>query len=649
MKAENVNQYVEDALKLRGRIKVVHPLCSISNSDVRLVHDDLAMRIALLDDLLPETQLGSSFRRNVLNLSVLDIQSYFSDWKVLDRVVKTSIELSVSNWGDWQSFKQTAGNDVHYTWILSSLRPFFEAYSGTRLLEALNQWICFDSRLNLRSLNLATACCQEYLEDERAMSSWDYDPSLLGELAEVMSGWLRDYSPASLPFCPKHGPGAVADLEGRRTPPEKTSCFNCDESLREFIEEVLWEDVKDVLYEPSMCESDEWRQCTLVCVPKSPLVNRTISKEPVSLQWCQQGLSFGLDEYFRSHPSLSIDLHHQEWSRTLALEGSDTGEFCTIDLSKASDSVTLALVRGLFADTDLLSALEATRSKYCLVHDGHGIEEVVTLSKFAPMGSSLCFPIECLVFACVCELAVRKVTGRRSLLNDFRVYGDDIVIRQSFEPMCREILSYLHFTVNSSKSYRGTGPIRFREACGLEACNGHEITPLRLSRRLLAPSRMETMSDANTGAGLVDLINQAYMYGYRSLRRLLNEWAAESPHFHTVFRVDATDYSRYSNVVQPHFIVDDMTATQWKARSRFSKSCWRREHYCSVFRASADGEDHPEFSDDSRELFLWEWQRYRDDAIRMSYSSDPDYWLSAERITYSPVRARWARKWVGLS
>lgn len=339
MEVTSVNQYVEDALKLRGRIKVVHPSCALSNSDVRLVHDDLAMRIALLDDLLPDSQLGSSFRRNILNLSILDVQSYFSDWKTLDSIVKTWIDASLPNWGDWQPFKQAAKDSIHNRWILSSLRPFFEVYSGTRLFQSLCQWICFDSRLNLRSLNLATACCQEYLEDERAMSSWFYDPSLLQGLADIMSNWLRDYSPAGQPFCPKHGPGAVANLEGRKTPPEKCDCFQYDDQLREFIEQWLWEDVNDVLFDPVQESDHSWRQCTLVCVPKSPLVNRTISKEPVSLQWCQQGLSFGLDEYFRNHPSLSIDLHHQEWSRVLALEGSETGEYCTLDLSKASDSV----------------------------------------------------------------------------------------------------------------------------------------------------------------------------------------------------------------------------------------------------------------------------------------------------------------------
>lgn len=647
--SESVNQYAEDVLKLKGRIQVIHPSEAVSPSDVEMVLDVLGMRFALLDDLLPVANSGNSFRRNVLGLKTLDVQSYFEDWKTLDAILKQCVENSVQNWWDWQSFKGIARDSIHYQWILSSLRPFFDAFTGIDLFDQLNQWICFDSRLNLRDLNLKTQCCAEYLEDEIAMSSWVYPD--LQMFQDVMAEWLDDYSPAELPFCPKHGPGAVANFDGRKSAIDKTLYFQVDDVLETFIRDSLWEDVNDVLLEPHDEGTDHsWRTCALVCVPKSPLKNRTISKEPVSLQWCQQGLQFGLDEYFHSHPELRIDLHHQEYSRNLCMRGSETGEFDTLDLSKASDSVTLELVRGMFRYTDLLNALIAVRSERCLVSDDIGINQVISLNKYAPMGSALCFPVECLVFACVCEAAVRMVSGHKSRTNDFRVYGDDIVIRHIYTSKCREMLELLHFTVNVKKSYAGQGGFRFREACGIECLNGFDVTPLRISRRLTAPSRRDTIESAGAYSGLVDFINESHAYGYVQLRRLLNYWASVSVHFRSIYRMDVSDHCQFGSVVEPYFLVDDMTATQWQVSSRYSERLWRREHYCSILQSVPVRPEIPDELSEPARLFLWEWATHRESALRRRRAANEgDTLLSTHESTFSSARVRWARKWIGYS
>jgi hypothetical protein len=97
------------------------------------------------------------------------------------------------------------------------------------------------------------------------------------------------------------------------------------------------------------------------------------------------------------------------------------------------------------------------------------------------MGSAVTFPVETLLFlaitlaACltaqrqrVCLRTIRELAGRVA------VFGDDIVVPNE----CRELvirgLEYLYFKINIDKSFWNG---KFRESCGVDAYNGHIITP----------------------------------------------------------------------------------------------------------------------------------------------------------------------------
>lgn len=237
-----------------------------------------------------------------------------------------------------------------------------------------------------------------------------------------------------------------------------------------------------------------------------------------------------------------IDIRDQSKNRELALFGSYTSEIDTLDLSAASDSVSLDLVKGIFPKTWLLPML-ATRSSEVYLPDG----SIKTLLKFAPMGSALCFPTQCIIFACVCIYAAcldtyNKVpctvsfsdwlTPRRikAVTRSFArtpsyyvgryqplaVYGDDICVDQKLSALVTSILSRLGFRVNLEKSFRaGQG---FRESCGGYYLRGSDITPLYF--RIKGVRQKLT---AEHVASQVHLINQSWERGFKHLYRFLRD------------------------------------------------------------------------------------------------------------------------------
>nr|QDH86778.1 MAG: RNA-dependent RNA polymerase [Leviviridae sp.] len=100
----------------------------------------------------------------------------------------------------------------------------------------------------------------------------------------------------------------------------------------------------------------------------------------------------------------------QEPNQLLAQKGSRDGSLATLDLSEASDRVSLQLVEELLARNPLAKeAILACRSLRASV-PGH---ETITLAKFASMGSALCFPIEAMVFITITFLAIEREQGCR--------------------------------------------------------------------------------------------------------------------------------------------------------------------------------------------------------------------------------------------
>lgn len=204
----------------------------------------------------------------------------------------------------------------------------------------------------------------------------------------------------------------------------------------------------------------------LAFVLKTVKIRRIIAKEPTLNGYLQTGVG----RFWRVLlKRIGIDIGQQEPNQRMAREGSledSEDSFCTIDLSAASDSIATEVVRELLPP-DWFAFLDALRSPQ------YEVEGVVSpFHKFCSMGNGFCFPLETLLFTAAC---VAVGAGRPGL--DFRVYGDDIVIRRSkFDPLV-DLLHYLGFTVNRLKTFK-EGP--FRESCGADYFRGKDVRPYTL-------------------------------------------------------------------------------------------------------------------------------------------------------------------------
>jgi len=212
-----------------------------------------------------------------------------------------------------------------------------------------------------------------------------------------------------------------------------------------------------------------------------------------------------------------VGFTQQEPNQILARRGSSDGSLATLDLSEASDRVSNQLVKHLFHGfTHLSDAVQSCRSLRADV-PGYGY---TPLTKFASMGSALCFPIEAMVFATVAFVGIERARDHlltkkdlQALRGQVRIYGDDIIVPTEYAESVSSALKLYGFKVNVHKSF-WTG--KFRESCGKEYFSGHDVSIVK-ARSVLPKSRQNVTELIST----VSLRNQLYWAGFdRAVRRL---------------------------------------------------------------------------------------------------------------------------------
>lgn len=235
----------------------------------------------------------------------------------------------------------------------------------------------------------------------------------------------------------------------------------------------------------TMVHSDDERPSRVVTVPKTLKGPRVIAIEPCCMQYAQQSISNKLVSLLESNAPFAghINFRDQTVNSGLALISSNDGRLATIDLSDASDRVPVGYALGMFSSNpDIKDAIEACRSKKAEMPDG----TQVPLRKFASMGSALCFPIEAMYFYTICVIALLEFhdlpVSRRNCLfvsRDVYIYGDDILVPTDAAATVLDYLKKYNCKVNERKTfYRG----KFRESCGVDAYDGHDVTPVYINR-----------------------------------------------------------------------------------------------------------------------------------------------------------------------
>lgn len=211
-------------------------------------------------------------------------------------------------------------------------------------------------------------------------------------------------------------------------------------------------------------------------VPKSAKTDRVIAIEPQMNMYVQKGIG-GLIR--RRLLKVGVNLNDQTHNQRLANEGSIDGLLATVDLSSASDTVSLALVEELLPP-DWTEAIKLCRSSVGTLPDGSKI----LYRKVSSMGNGYTFELESLIFWALTESVIDYL---RLLDRRIGVYGDDLIMSTEAVPLLREVLEFVGFNFNSSKSF-WTG--NFRESCGKHYFSGTDVTPFYLRKKVDTDERL---------------------------------------------------------------------------------------------------------------------------------------------------------------
>jgi hypothetical protein len=355
--------------------------------------------------------------------------------------------------------------DVHaIRWLRQISRvnkKIFEVCSQDRVDSAVSRWIDLDRSLPSKQ--------------EIASAVDPYVPFV----AQILFGATIGSAMTS-PLKGKHGPGVVSEKFGPNSRWDFTLISEQAAMLAgEDFFRPTWSSLADTPPLSGMVPS------RLVAVPKTAEKPRLICIEPSYNQFLQQALMANLKQEFEDR-RLVCGFTYQDFNREGAREGSITGRLATIDLSDASDRVSMALVEHIFGfNHSFVRFLRLSRTPFVQLPDGN----LMLPRKFASMGSALTFPVEAMVFT------VLVVTSICRELNDFRpstirswgkrgrglsVYGDDIVIPVEYSHQAIGQLEASGLKVNESKSFLHG---KFRESCGLDAFDGYEVSPVYLRQR----------------------------------------------------------------------------------------------------------------------------------------------------------------------
>jgi hypothetical protein len=265
-------------------------------------------------------------------------------------------------------------------------------------------------------------------------------------------------------------------------------------------------------------------------VPKQRDISRIICVEPTLNMSGQLGLGEILSRRLRE--VYGIDLSRQpERNRELARVGSLLEVFSTIDLSSASDSLSLKMLRAVMPP-DFLWWLEQFRSPTTTLPDG----KLVELEMVSTMGNGYTFPLQTILFSCIVSAAARS-RGKRlwwpraDSSGAVGVFGDDLVIPTHFHyfpngscesygvELVRDVLRLLEllgFVVNAEKTFL-EGP--FRESCGGDYFVGHYVRGVYIKTLKTMESRFVAINRLNHWSAMTGIVlNRTVRFLLKSTR-----------------------------------------------------------------------------------------------------------------------------------
>jgi hypothetical protein len=298
----------------------------------------------------------------------------------------------------------------------------------------------------------------------------------------------------------------------------------------------------------------------LITVPKSSTSRRTITVEPALNMFLQQGLNTGLRSEIERCSVLKncLALTDQSENQKLALKGSLTGEYATLDLKSASDLLSLRVVETVFGRFKSFFALMVDSRTPEVLDDTKYQRKLL---KFAGMGNALTFPTQSVCFALFAISAILFAKGKKpsywnvkATSRHIRVFGDDIIVPTEYAHQVVDWIESFGLKVNRGKSFMEGN---FRESCGLDAFRGYDVTPIYIK-----DDPAEPQMDASACAGFVAASNSAWnrcLYNLAdalqdhvegNLRRYLPYVSAKSGALGWTSRLDRCEYQKWDPHLQ---------------------------------------------------------------------------------------------------
>lgn len=254
----------------------------------------------------------------------------------------------------------------------------------------------------------------------------------------------------------------------------------------------------------------------VMTVPKNAKTERVIAAEPDWNMFFQLGMGacfrrrlqrVGLLRSPRIGEPVTPETEAQCRQKMYARVGSRYGNYATIDLKAASDTVSLA-VCDLLYPPKLFRMLCQLRSPQGVLPDG----STITYEKISSMGNGNTFELETSLFWAISSVAAGS--------EDVHVYGDDIIVPTATATRVIETLRLFGFVANPKKTHIA-GP--FRESCGGHYFKGTDVTPpyfrKNLDRLTSIISGYNSLCQRVNGQGVSHALNYGLMEGLGAFLR----------------------------------------------------------------------------------------------------------------------------------
>lgn len=517
---------------------------SYSRKNGALVRHFLTSWLALLYDSpldaasLKPVRLIRRFIKRIVGDGLLTTIKRFSD--LADQLMNSQgLYGSIDFTNQWvEGFKDTP--------IFKEYLAFYRTGDPV-LFRYILSFSLFGKKLKYENPEWEEVALRNWLGVEERLSTLDFDDNVLCALRHIVAYLIGATDFTNL--YPKFGPGKVAE-RGILDEIDKANNLKSHPYLVSLCNRLLDEHLQRFPYEAFLKGDTGYERVVsrLKFVPKDITKSRSICMERNSVMFFQQALFEAYAIAFASGPMARfVDLRSQQHNRDAALYGSYSGDVDTLDLSAASDSVSFELVKKIFPSKHLFY-LALSRSAFVQLPDG----SVRRVRKFAPMGSALCFPIQCIIFTAFGIYAAMSHSGwldmhqtklrgvvtnqtlervgsfveshfargygyihhNAKIYQPLTVFGDDICIDSSLSTTLIKMLTSCGFEVNEGKSFMASSAVR--ESCGGYYFRGFDVTPLRYTLR-----GEESRSDAQFVASSIALSNRAGDWGYFNVKRYL--------------------------------------------------------------------------------------------------------------------------------